>query len=240
MRGTLPNAQTNQKGITGNLVLLCVAVALALGHIGVSFSELFSPVGVALQFVGHAAGPVLFYLLVEGYYRARNILRAANVLAGFAALSYLPYILFVTGSLPTADTFLTLSLLFTLLIGLYLLRARHEIKNRGLRMGAIVALVILSILCDWPVFGALYVLVLDVYRERPKIKWSALALLIVLSALPESPAQWPYTITQLGQLVPLIFLPFYNVEKGQPTPKGWVAFCVFYIVHLLVIYFAVK
>lgn len=211
-------------------------VALLLGYVGAAFFELGSTAGLALGFVGRFAGPVLFYLLVEGYYASRNILKATNLLAVFAAVSYLPYILYATGGLPQGNTFLQLSFLFTLLIGVYILRARHEIKSRALRYGAIAGLVALSVLADWPVFGPLIVLMLDTWRDVPRVKWAVVAGLCVLSAIPENTAQWPFIVVQLGQLVPLMPLYFMGRRVVPPSQKGFVLFCVYYVVFLLVIY----
>lgn len=225
--------QQKQSGGIGAAGLLGIAMlCMTLDHAATALiSDACVPLGIALHFVGRMAGPILFFLLVEGYYNTYTILKDVRQVALFVMLSWPAVIFYVHGSLPGPGRLVPFGFVYTALLCLLVLRARHEIHNRWLQVGAILLLAFASLWGEWPLFGVLLVLVFDILRKEPAVKWFAAAFVILVSAIPGQLSEWPYVVAQLGQLPALALLLFYNEYKSPGKTEKWV-FLLFYPLHL--------
>lgn len=238
MDNTLNNGlQAQRPGLSGSTLKTIAIVAMAIDHLAFAFvSQTTMPIlYIVLRFIGRITGPVMFYLLVEGYFNTRNIFKYTRRMGIFALVSWLPFYYFEFGQLPTPMHFAPVGVIFTLWLGLLCMRAMNEIKNLPLRGLAVAGLFLLSIFGDWSFFGILYILVF--YRFRGSFRNQAIAALviIVLQCIPPFTMSWGLLIIQLGQILPLILLYFYNGERGRGGKGSKWFFYIFYPAHLLLI-----
>ena len=110
-------------------MLKVVAImGMTCNHAAYVFAGHLPFVGECVLFaVGGVTFPVMAYLLVEGYRHTSNVKRYALRLAVFAAVSQIPYALYLA---------LNANVLFTLLIGLGTsLPGRPRVQPRVVRVG---------------------------------------------------------------------------------------------------------
>lgn len=134
---------------------------------------------VALCTFGGLTFPIMAFLLCEGYRHTSNIRRYAGRLAAFALVSQVPYSL-LWGA--------TANVLVTLLIGLGLLWAGDQLRNRIAYGAVVVGGIVLSAWCDWGIIGPIMILLFHSLRQRPH--GVALAMLVPLLALGLPALQW--------------------------------------------------
>lgn len=203
-----------------------------------------------MRFLGKAAAPVFFYFIVEGYHHTHSKNRYTLNLAIFTVVSYVPFILCFDGVLNT-DTSLNFSVIYNLLIGLLVLRTRHEVKNFILRWLLICILFLLSCFGDWTWIAPFTILIFDLFYGNRKNQLYAYALLTVLrtNLLVKvlSPmlffarfktfdfSDWNTIGYDFGALIPIIYLMLYNGKKGGKGNAAKWGFYIFYPAHLMVI-----
>lgn len=250
MDSTLANNSLTRRGLSGNAIKLLAMSAMLLEHISVFFTKA-PALFWCMRFLGKAAAPIFFYFIVEGYRHTHNKNRYTLNLAVFSIISYVPFILCFDSAI-NADTFLNFSIIYNLLIGLLVIRASHEIKNRILRWSLIAVLFLLSCFGDWGWVAPLTILIFDLYHENRKNQIYAYTLftLIRTGLLTKilSPmlffarwktgfdfTEWGYFGYDFGTLIPVVILLLYNGEKGRGGEIAKWGFYVFYPLHLLII-----
>ena len=211
-----------------------------------------------MHMFGRITAPVFFYLLALGYRRTRNANRYTLRLLIFALLSYLPYIWYFKRALPNAQNFNDLNVIFTMLFGLLLLRAVHEVRNIPLKAIFIVLCLVCGYWCDYGLYGLALILICDIARgnRRGTILGMGAAMMIYVymrtsSFFPESSdlfsslsnmfhVQWMYIslLVLLCQLLPLILIARHRVwvigDNAEPRPgffAKWGIY-IFYPAHL--------
>lgn len=138
--------------------------------------------------------PIMAFLIVEGYIHTSNLKRYALRLLVFALISQVPYTLCFGW---------TANVLFTLLMGLVLLWAWDNIKNRGLFFLLFVGITAISYFCDWSLIGPAMVFLFYILRFAPRIherKHAQTLAVVITMAIP-----YVYTIAMgLSSLIPEI------------------------------------
>lgn len=232
------------RGLPANALKLYAIFAMLLDHIAWAFVPAHSLSGQLMHIVGRTTIPIMCFFLSEGYAHTRSVPRYAGRLAAFAALSYLPFIYFETGSFPQGPSFFYLNVLYTLLCCLLALCVWDRVRNAGLKAALLLLLCLLSDLGDWGVYAVLFTLSFyanrgDFPRQAFWFFCSALAMfiLMVTQTLAANPAL-PFSTAvsrnamQLGVLLALPLLFFYNGTRGG---GGKWAFYLFYPLHLLLL-----
>ena len=173
-----------------------------------------------MRFVGRLAFPIFACLIAEGYLHTRNRIRYGAVLLAFALLSEIPWDLNFGRAIVD---FSTQNVFFTLSLGYLGICAYEGLKKRWfLRAGAIIALLILSMLmhADYGITGFCFILLMYALREHELLR----------GAIGTGMLSW-----RAG----LAFLPLalYNGKRGFiKGPVLKYAFYLFYPVHLLILY----
>ncbi len=235
------------KGLSGGALKMVAIVAMFIDHAAFLVSPIYySPLGVALHFIGRLTGPLMFFFIVEGYHYTRNANRYTARLALFALISYLPFVLYFNNGLPQAPSgWLRLNVIYTLLLGLLALRARHEVKNPVLSVTLIGLCLACSVYGDWGFFAVIAILMMDFLRENRtalRAGFCLLALLYGVMPMFQSLIMGPAgaadlylvaIILSLGMLVPMLLLGLYNGRRGK---GGKWLFYIFYPAHLLVLW----
>ncbi len=241
------NAYEKSGGLTGNMLKLIAIVAMFLDH----YAHLFLVPGSAeytiCRAIGRTTGPVMFYLLAEGYRHTHNVNRYMLRLSIFAIISYLPYFLMTKQALPTPGTFASFDVIYTLFLGLVALRALHEIKNALLKYIIIAAVFFLSVPADWYYLGIIMILAFDYFYGDFKKQAFAYFLVIALNLMPIISPAIRYiftgqdfnivTITEnlyrFGLFIPLVLLSKYNGRRGVKNFWSKWGFYIFYPAHIM-------
>ena len=240
-------------GLSANGLKAIAIVAMLIDHIAHALiahdtAQSLVIYGV-MRFIGRMTAPIMFYFIVEGYHYTRDKNRYTLRLAVFAAVSYLPFVWFMTGGLPSGATFLKLNVIYTLLIGFLALRAFREIKNPLASIAVLAALVVLSIPGDWTYMAVYYILAFEFFRGN--FKRQAIAYVVITAATgadqffyplyslitsrPMSDMNIANALINLGRFLPIGLLYFYNGKKGAGGKLAQWGFYVFYPLHLIIL-----
>lgn len=240
-------------GLSATALKMIAMAAMLVDHAAFAFvPDYYGALGVVLHFVGRITAPIMFYFLVEGYHHTRNKNRYTLRLAIFAVVSYLPFVYFRSGTMlgqwPQAGAFVSQSVIYTLLLALLALRARHELASPIVKVLAIAGLLLFSVIGDWGWLAIVFVLLFDVLRGDFKRQAWAYTLVVftqllpnifkVIGALAAGQGAQPnlaVAFVQCGMFVPLALLGLYNGQRGGKTGKGKWFFYWFYPLHLLLL-----
>jgi hypothetical protein len=194
-----------------------------------------------LEDIGYFTGITMCYFLVEGYAYTRSKKKYALRLFLFAVISQIPF----RYAFPDGGSF---NMLFTLLICFLILFVRENIQNRPLRILVNFLLVLMTILCDWPLLAAVYTILFSICRDSRKkllAAYTAAFFLFVVFMLVFTYAP-VYPLSQAvihslfsGAALPVsgaVILFLYNGKRsahGREFSKWF--FYVFYPGHLLIL-----
>jgi len=247
--------ENKKNGLSANMLKTIAIVAMLIDHIGKKFvSQWDMPILYSIMScIGYTTAAIMFFFLVEGYHKTRNINRYLVRLGLFAIISYVPYILFQSGTLPSLNNdsynYLSLNVIFTLFIGAVMLHALHRIKNPLLKWSIVLSLFAISTFSDWSPIGLAYVLIFDYFYGDYKNQAFTYAILILsgifavlqspiftLIGVPFDKDYFIISLSQIGKIIPIILLAFYNQERGSGGAVAKWGFYVFYPVHLLALF----
>lgn len=178
-----PGAEA-RPGLTANALKLIAVAAMLIDHTAAAFVPATSALGIVMHFIGRITGPTMFYFIAEGYRHTRNPNRYTLRLALFALVSWPAFFYFMRGALPGAAGFTPFGVIYTLLLALLAVRARHEIQNGVLKAVVIAGLVLLSAFGDWAFYGIAITLVFDIFHDRPKMAAIVYSVIVASSVLP--------------------------------------------------------
>lgn len=251
--------------LTANSLKLIAIAAMLIDHIAWAFVSTATPLGFGMHLIGRMTMPIMCYFIAEGYHYTRSVPNYALRLGGFTLLSYLPFIFFETGSLPDAQSFLNLNVIYTLLIGLLALWVQDAAPNKAIRILCTVGLCLIATLGDWGFWGVLFILAFGLNRgnfKKQAFWFSMVSACLVLSiALPDllilvyGAFHDPHTLCtagiisvvptvnevlcctgmQFGLFLALPVLRLYNGKKGRGGKVSQWLFYIFYPVHLMIL-----
>ena len=154
---------TESNTISTNTLKIIAIIAMTCDHIPYLYenwqAEYYLWPWVLMHSIGRMTAPIFFYLLALGYRRTRDANRYTLRLLVFAFISYVPYIWYFRGAPPNAANFLELNVIFTMLFGLLLLRAAHEVRHKALKIFLIALCLIGGYWCDYGLYGLAMILV---------------------------------------------------------------------------------
>lgn len=209
---------------------------------------------IIMHIIGRLAFPIMAYFIAEGYQYTHNRKKYLLRIFIFAIISHIPYMLqssafkeygflslipFATGE--GINRFLNqTSVLWAYFIGLLMLMVNDSLKiNKYLKVLLIVLLAIIAFPSDWSCIASLVILSIATNRNQPikQIIWSmfyvtlyALIYAFFIDTL--------YGIIQLGVVLALIPLLFYNGKKSNNDKVNKVMkwfFYIYYPLHLLIL-----
>jgi hypothetical protein len=242
--------QRPNKGLSADGLKLIAIAAMFVDHAAfIVAPKYYGPLETLMHCIGRITGPTMFFFLAEGYHHTKNINRYTLRLYLFACLSYLPFIYFGTGVLPNGQSFLQLSVVYTLLLAHLALRARYEIQSLPLRVLAVAAVFGLSVFGDWGYLAVIFTLAFDTFRENFRKQALVYSLVAFTQALPQAAGfiralsmgvsvgwyYWGPLIVMAGLFLPLLPLRFYTGQKGGLGSAGKWLFYAFYPAHLVLL-----
>ncbi|MBQ7003221.1 MAG: hypothetical protein IJN57_04535 [Oscillospiraceae bacterium] len=188
--------------------------------------------------------PVMFFMIVDGYKYTKDRKKYALRLLLFACITQpFHWLLFQPSS-----GWWTFNVIFTLFFGLLSIIAWESGRKLWQRILLVIlcALATAVMMCDWIIFGVLFIFFLHVFRDRPKARLIAYTSLLLVHTLLNlfSLGTVPTGRLLVNMLVMFVVLmapyfcmtTFYNGKKGaHPVFAKWF-FYAFYPLHYLVIF----
>jgi len=237
---------------SANALKLIAIIAMLIDHTAHLFLPPASTAYIVMRFIGRITAPVMFYFVAEGYRRTKNINRYTMRLAAFAAISYVPFVYFMTHDWPNEFNYLELNVIYTIFIGFLFIRAKNEIKNTALKIAVMTILLILSIPGDWTYIALLMMLVFDHFHgDFGKQKFAYLIVILTAGNLISFFLVQPFwlvayggsldfsvfrrVLTELGMMIPIFLLGRYNGELGKGGKLSKWGFYLFYPAHLILL-----
>lgn len=209
---------------------------MTLNHTSVVFHDYLSQeLNCLLIMCGGLAFPIMAFLIGEGYQHTRDVRKYALKLLVFAALSQVPYSLFLSPQAYQGNV------LFTLLLGLVVLYLNDHVKNRVLFWLLFIGIVLLSIFFDWGVMGPIMIYLYAIQTGRFDRFVLPVILPILGMGLPQLSALFSvggyatlgnllYLLVGCGLTIPLLF-----AYKGKRGPSAKYLFYAYYPLHILVL-----
>lgn len=251
-QSALQSQSRGHSGINANTLKAIAIAAMVVDH----FASVFLPHSGALYYImrciGRITGPTMFYFIAEGYHHTSNANRYTIRLAIFAAVSYIPYIYCLHPSgqrfLPDQSNFMDLNVIFTLLMGLLAVRARHEVKNPVLKWVLIGLAIAVCTKSDWNYFGIIAILAFDYFYgdfNKQAFAYSMLTLVYILPSLTypitallsgtvPDPMKSMQNLYRLGMFIPILLLKHYNGKLGSRNKFIKWSFYIIYPAHLMI------
>ena len=246
-----PVSDKTRFGLTRNTLKYIAIVAMVIDHTAHAFVPQGTWIYYVMRLIGRITAPVMFFAAAEGYHHTRNINRYMARLAIFAAVSYFPFIFFLSGGSLSNLVFYRLNVIYTIFLGVAAIRIRRDMKNPVIKTLLILGLFILSMLGDHGVTGVLIMLVFDYYYGNFKNQAFTYCIVIILSAgvidiavnlfyqlfvyhnHALSVGNYTSAAVSLGKLLPIILLRFYHGQAGRGGRFSKWFFYIFYPLHLL-------
>jgi len=196
--------------------------SMVIDHIGL----VFFPDLLPFRIIGRITFPIFAYLIVQGFIHTHDLRKYFHRLLLWAFLSEIPFDLFQSQIYFDWEHQNVLFTLFLGLLALYVIKASIDIP---IKIVAVIAIILFSLLihADYSYYGIILVLVFYfTYMKPPKLFlasnflhfffWSKIQAFAILSSLP-------------------IFL--YNGSRGKKTG---IFFYAFYPAHMLIIFLLSK
>ena len=237
-------------GLTGSTLKWIAIITMLIDHIGAALLELGLLPKIAdavlagnsfdyvmadyhfwygfddvLRAIGRLAFPIFCFLMVEGFLHTKNVKKYALRLGLFALISEIPFDLAFNERILEVsyqNVFFTLFIGLLMLIGLKYFEETLPPHISWLRFIVALTGILLAIFLrtDYDAFGILLIVLLYEFRNLPKLRCIAGAILMLFNSTT-------------GCLA-FILIWFYNGERGKQLPKYF--FYAFYPVHLLVLW----
>lgn len=226
--------------INRNQLKYLAIIAMVIDHIGWTFVSIATVQGQVMHFFGRLTGPIMAFMLYEGYLHTKDIKKYVLRLGIFALISWPAYSFYETRQFFA----LQFGVIYTLFLALLTIWMWDKSNlKKGLKIVLVVVSCILSLFGDWPIFDILWPLFLFIYKDDPKKQWTWFSILIFIEVLLTNAmmigSSIPYRqVFQTGafMVVPILAL-FYNGEPGKKNAFNKWFFYVFYPVHLLILAF---
>lgn len=219
-----------KKGLSGNALKYIALAAMTVDHVATAFLTGVPAAYIPMRVIGKLTMPIMCCMLAEGYRYSRSLPKYYLRLFIFAAVSAVPYSLFLYD---TWFYYKDFNFLFTLLFALAAINIYDKIKNKIPALLAAMVPVACSFFCDWGVTAPLFALAFFIAGKDPYKRFAmsnAIALAyIIVTLFTES---FSTVLTSLGLLLAPILLCFYSGSRGSRSPLNKWLFYVYYPLHL--------
>lgn len=224
--------------INKNQLKYIALISMLLDHIGMFFVPVSSGVlGIFLRVFGRLAAPIFCYSLAEGFTYTSSKKKYGIRLLIFSIISQFAYSFANYRKIFTFD----LNMIFTLFLSFLMLLSYEKIQNKPLKWICVIGLIVLSVPCDWGIFGPLFVLIFYLNKNSKKnisIWYSIITLILIVSSiifLIGNGYKWYGELWQLGLFMFIALLYMYDNQKIKSTDFNKWIFYIFYPLHLIII-----
>lgn len=236
-------------GLSKGALQTIAVIAMLIDHCAIFCQNIL--IYYIMKFIGRIAIVIMSYFVAEGYYKTKNVGRYVLRMGIFAAISQIPYYLYMYGgAIPDSFKYLVKlmffnrNVVFTLFVGLCLLTVLKSGYSYIVKILAFAAAIYLVRCSDWGYTSVLWILGFGMFHGSVKRQNICMCLVLAISIGRYVPAAILgiinarelsialYCITKLGALLSIPLLAKYNGEKGN-VPK-W-TFYIIYPLHLLIL-----
>jgi len=219
---------------------LTAIAAMTVNHTAIALVPPQSILYTIMTDIGYLTAVTMCYLLVEGYYHTRSKMAYMQRLGVSAIISQVPYML--------ALGFRQLNMLFTLFLCFLVLLVMDKVKQRVLKIPAVVILFCCSFFCDWAFKAVLFTVFFNLAYQRQEslvIPFSAafmvqfcLSLYAYQAAFPAGQALLLSLFSSAGIVVSgYLIIRKYNGKRSEKHKMVWKwFFYLYYPFHLMLLY----
>jgi hypothetical protein len=229
-----------QLQITATGLKWIAIVAMVVDHVAWKIT-LPVPALFAMHIIGRMTMPIMCFLVAEGFWHTGNRKRYVLRLLVFGLIAQLPFNYCWNGNPFAMSLGLeTFNVLFDLLLGLCVLWAVKSGLPTAAKIVLVALCVILSTMCDWFVFGVLWILAFGLNQnsyKRKAVWFSIIASMVVIIGVDFDGNAFMFMNLGTFLVLPLLFL--YSGEKFSVRTPAWLTnkwlFYAFYPIHLLLL-----
>ncbi|MBR0360375.1 MAG: hypothetical protein IIX21_04615, partial [Clostridia bacterium] len=181
----MQNSLTKVKGLNKSVLQLLAVLTMVIDHTSIFVS--IPSVYYIMRFIGRATIIIMCYFVAEGYHKTQNIGKYIIRMAVFAAISQIPYYLYVRwGAIPhnfnalVVDVFHTRNVIFSLFLGLSLLTVLKSEYNLFVKVLAMFAALHLGKYSDWGYWSVLWIVGFGLFygSKKKQMIWLVAILLM--------------------------------------------------------------
>ena len=240
-----------KKGLSASTLKIIAIVTMVIDHISWGFFDFYSWQGYMLHIIGRLTIPIMCFFIAEGFRKTHDLKRYILRMAGFAAITAVPFYLFFHEEYAYRQ-----NIIFDYLLALLLLTVLESKRFKKPAKVLLSALLVTTsmVIGGWPVMPMVYVLIFyyaDSFKKQTV--WFCgttvglvlfMMIGITLNKMYNFYPMYNYWVWWdkayfLGFMLALPLLKAYNGEKGS-YPMGRYFFFIFYPAHLLVLYASKK
>lgn len=229
----------NTKYLSANILKYIAIFAMTIDHIAWNFVDKMTPLGQCMHIIGRLTLPIMSFFIAEGYYKTSNIKKYITRLSIFAVISAFAYSFCSNGF--DISKYNNFGVIYTLLLGLIAIIVWNSNFESVFKYAIVIALCIISLFGDWPIFGILYCLTFAIYHNNFSSQCKAFTIISIFMVAGATFANIVNGLSPLRELyqfgvflaIPLLYL--YNGKRGKGGKFNKWIFYIFYPLHLLVI-----
>lgn len=240
-----------KKGLSASTLKIIAIVTMVIDHISWGFFDFYSWQGYMLHIIGRLTIPIMCFFIAEGFRKTHDLKRYILRMAGFAAITAVPFYLFFHEEYAYRQ-----NIIFDYLLALLLLTVLESKRFKKPAKVLLSALLVTTsmVIGGWPVMPMVYVLIFyyaDSFKKQAVWFCGATVGLVLfmmigitLNKMYNFYPMYNYWVWWdkayfLGFMMALPLLKAYNGEKGN-YPMGRYFFFIFYPAHFLVLYASKK
>lgn len=240
-----------KKGLSASTLKIIAIVTMVIDHISWGFFDFYSWQGYMLHIIGRLTIPIMCFFIAEGFRKTHDLKRYILRMAGFAAITAVPFYLFFHEEYAYRQ-----NIIFDYLLALLLLTVLESKCFKKPAKVLLSALLVTTsmVIGGWPVMPMVYVLIFyyaDSFKKQAVWFCGATVGLVLfmmigitLNKMYNFYPMYNYWVWWdkayfLGFMLALPLLKAYNGEKGS-YPMGRYFFFIFYPAHFLVLYASKK
>ena len=221
-------------------IKLTAIAAMSVNHLAISLVPPDSMIYIIMTDIGYLTAVTMCYILVEGYYHTRSKTAYMQRLGVSAIASQVPYML--------ALGFRQLNMLFALFICYVVIWVMDKVKQRLLKIPAVIVLFCCSFFCDWAFKAVLFTVFFDLtYRAKQSlvIPFSAaffVQFCLSLYEYQQAYSDWQTLLLSFASSAGIIVSGYliirkYNGKRSDKHKTFWKwFFYLYYPLHLMLLY----
>ena len=237
--------KSSPKLLNKDIIKYFAMLTMLLNHIATIFLRSGTLVCESFLAIGYFTAIVMIYFLVEGYYYTHSRKKYLSRLFVFAIISEIPYCLAFTKG--RVIEFYGLNMLFTLCLCFLLIWGLTKTKNRVLKTIFTIAIIFISLFCDWAILAPIFTLLFVWARNstfKTRMTFLISTLLFGIFNFVGGIGRFPVTTNFAYALLSIVGMGvagiciayFYNGKRAKKatTFSKWF-FYIFYPGHLLIL-----
>lgn len=225
-----------RKKLTSFDLKIIAILAMTINHIGFIFKDIYNPLWWQIIYltIGKITFPIMAYLLNIGFQKTKSKKRYILRLGIYALISIIPNH-YTIGTNTDATIYPLNNILFTLMIGLLLIKILDKLKPS--KMMQVLFLIIASSITfnsDWNIIG---VLIIYFFYKDSKVESKTLIIIAATTSIINFVATLDITsFTYLGIILSIPILKNTNNERGYSNNLIKHGFYIYYPLHLSILY----